>query len=72
VSRGWGFVLADGRISTCCFDGSGIGVFGSVDDKPETLSTKPYKLCESCNQTHVFPQHPDYVQRPASGLPVLS
>lgn len=71
VSRGWGFVLADGRISACCFDGSGVGVFGSVDDKPETLFTKPYSLCETCNQTHVLPEHPDYVQHPKRGLPVV-
>jgi hypothetical protein len=48
VKGGWGFVLADGRISTCCLDASGVGVIGTVDDPP--TETQPYVLCKTCNQ----------------------
>lgn len=64
VENGWGFVLADGRISACCFDGDGSGVFGRVEDRPQSLRTKPYKLCATCHQTQEFAAFPDYVQRP--------
>ena len=42
-------VLADGRISACCIDGSGDGTIGHVDDVVGSLRTKPYKLCKPCH-----------------------
>lgn len=42
-------VLADGRISRCCFDASGAGVIGTLADDLLQLNTSPYKLCETCH-----------------------
>lgn len=50
VRGGKAFVFADGRISRCAFDASGIGVFGSVRDDLTRLATSPYKLCATCDQ----------------------
>jgi hypothetical protein len=44
------FMFADGRVSTCAYDASGIGVLGHIDDDLDTLQTKPYKLCVGCDQ----------------------
>lgn len=44
------FVLADGRVSTCCYDASGAGVIGSVDDPIGSWGLQPYSLCSSCHQ----------------------
>jgi hypothetical protein len=54
LKLGWGVVLVDGRITTCCLDASGKGVVGHVDDPIESLTTegtglKPYELCQSCH-----------------------
>lgn len=43
-------VLADGRVSRCAFDASGIGVFGNVADDLSKLKTSPYELCRTCDQ----------------------
>lgn len=40
--------LADGRISTCCLDASGVGVIGHVNDDPESWNPKPFSLCKTC------------------------
>lgn len=45
------FVLADGRISTCCLDAQGIGIVGHVDDPVGSVQTKPYELCKKCYQS---------------------
>lgn len=50
VRGGKAFVMADGRISRCAFDASGIGVFGTVRDDLSRLATSPYKLCVTCDQ----------------------
>ena len=42
--------FADGRLSTCCLDASGIGFIGHVNNVIGTVLTKPYKLCASCYQ----------------------
>lgn len=47
---GWGFVLADGRISSCCFDADGSGVVGHVNDSLGSVCGKPYRLCKTCHQ----------------------
>lgn len=50
VRGGWSIVLADGRVSRCCFDASGIGVIGHIeDDTWEQWMTTPYKLCSTCH-----------------------
>ena len=47
--EGWGTVLVDGRVSTCCLDADGSGVVGHVTDDPATLAMKPFKLCQTCS-----------------------
>lgn len=49
IRGGWGMVMADGRITTCCFDASGIGVIGDVDSNIDELYVSPYELCKSCH-----------------------
>ena len=51
LRAGWGVILADGRITTCCLDADGAGVVGTVKDDPSTLALKPYKHCASCHMT---------------------
>lgn len=50
VIGGRAIVLADGRLSRCCLDASGAGVFGHITDDLATLSTSPYELCRTCDQ----------------------
>jgi len=38
LRSGWGVVLVDGRITTCCLDASAKGVVGHVDDPIESLT----------------------------------
>ncbi len=47
--QGWGAVLVDGRVTTCCLDADGAGVVGTVWDVPGSLSVKPYKHCDTCS-----------------------
>lgn len=47
---GWGAVLVDGRLTTCCLDASGKGVVGTVFDPPEDLKVQPFELCSGCHQ----------------------
>lgn len=47
--QGWGNVLVDGRITTCCLDAAGAGVVGTVHDEPGSLSIRPYSLCDGCH-----------------------
>lgn len=54
LSAGWGVVLVDGRITTCCLDASAKGVVGHVDDPIESLTVagtgiKPFALCGPCH-----------------------
>lgn len=48
LRNGMVMVMADGRITSCCLDASGVGVVGTIEDDLTTLQTKPYKLCETC------------------------
>lgn len=50
LREGRAYVLADGRVSTCCLDAYANGVVGHVLDLPGSLHVKPYKLCATCNQ----------------------
>ncbi len=49
LRQGWGVVLVDGRVTTCCLDATGGGTFGTVWDNPETLRMSPWKLCDGCH-----------------------
>lgn len=49
LRQGWGVILVDGRITTCCLDPDGSGVVGTVNDDPATLMLKPYSLCTGCH-----------------------
>lgn len=49
LKQGWGVVLADGKITTCCIDSEGLGVVGTVWDKPGSLFLKPFDLCKNCH-----------------------
>ena len=50
LGLGWGVVLSDGRMTRCCYDATGEGSFGHVDDPIGALSTSPWSLCEPCHQ----------------------
>lgn len=51
LHRGWGFVMSDGRVGTCCFDAQGAdGIIGHVNDEDlSTAEVRPYSLCCSCH-----------------------
>lgn len=53
LRSGWGVILVDGRVTTCCLDADGSGVVGTVTDDPETLMLKPWgdesKGCKVCH-----------------------
>jgi hypothetical protein len=50
VTGGKVFMFADGRISRCAFDASGVGVIGHIEDGLSKLETSPYVLCRTCDQ----------------------
>ena len=50
IKGGLAFVLADGRVSRCCFDADASGVFAHVDDLlPADLAMGAYKHCAKCH-----------------------
>lgn len=51
LRSGWGVVLSDGAITTCCMDAEGKGIIGNTKDTPCDLEMKPYSLCKSCYQS---------------------
>jgi hypothetical protein len=53
---GWGNVLVDGRISSCCLDAAAKGIIGHVDDDPRAgAMQQPFSLCNTCHMTIVEP-----------------
>jgi hypothetical protein len=50
VKEGRAFVMADGRVSRCCLDATGEGVFATLDDDLARFATSPYSLCRTCDQ----------------------
>lgn len=42
-------VMADGRVTTCCFDAEGAGVIGHIFNDLTEMEVKPYSLCEECH-----------------------
>ena len=49
LEQGWGCVLVDGRITTCCMDADGSGTVGHVMEPIGTKYLKPYGLCKTCH-----------------------
>jgi hypothetical protein len=53
---GWGNVLVDGRISSCCLDAAAQGIIGHVDDDPaKGAMQQPFGLCGTCHLTVIEP-----------------
>ena len=54
LRTGWGVVLADGRVTSCCLDATGAGVVGHVDDPIGSLAIGPWgdeKVgCTACHE----------------------
>lgn len=42
-------VMADGRVTRCCFDSTGDGVIATVDDDLSKHATSPWSLCATCH-----------------------
>lgn len=51
VVNGRAFLMADGRLSRCCFDSDGSGTICHVQEL-DRQETTPYHLCASCHQHH--------------------
>ena len=52
VTGGRVFVLADGRMSSCCFDATGDEAICNIAEfDPAIHTTRPYRLCKACHQT---------------------
>ena len=51
LALGWGVVLVDGSVTTCCLDAEKAGVIGTIWDDPLSLEVKPYKLCDTCHES---------------------
>lgn len=60
VPNGRVFVMADGRVSSCCLDANSTGVIGTVFDDLKSLQTKPYKLCQTCEYKLSLPNYAQY------------
>jgi hypothetical protein len=54
LRSGWGVVLSDGRVTTCCLDATGAGVGGHVDDPVGSLAIGPWGDervgCSACHE----------------------
>lgn len=51
VRGGRVFVLADGTVSSCCFDGTGDEPITTIKEfDPSHHFTRPFKLCKTCHQ----------------------
>ena len=57
LRSGWGVILVDGRITTCCLDAEakpeseGGGVIGDIWQPASTLRMKPWTGCASCHMS---------------------
>ena len=49
LRSGWGVVLSDGSITTCCLDAEGHGIIGHVNEPAREIDMLPYSLCENCH-----------------------
>ena len=48
-SDGWGVVMADGSITTCCMDSEGVNILGHVNDKIGSVMMEPKPMCANCH-----------------------
>lgn len=53
LKGGMAFVMADGNVTRCAFDGKGTGIIGTIHD--DHWTTAPYALCRDCNQDPGYP-----------------
>jgi hypothetical protein len=67
---GRAMVMADGRITSCCLDASGVGVIGHVDDEIGSVVTRPYSLCATCYQDIAIEGYEQRPAKPALSLPL--
>ncbi len=51
LKSGWGVILQDGQITTCCLDAENHGVVGTVWDDPGELNIAPFSLCDKCHMS---------------------
>jgi hypothetical protein len=51
IDSGKALVMADGRVTTCGLDASGIGVVGNIFDDVFAMRLRPYGLCAKCTHT---------------------
>ena len=52
VTEGWGVILVDGNISTCCIDAHGKQIIGDVfKSKPDEIVNSGGVLCKDCHMT---------------------
>lgn len=49
LQHGMVMACSDGSVSACCFDATGVGRVASLADDPATVTTRPSKLCLTCN-----------------------
>jgi hypothetical protein len=54
LRQGWGVVLVDGRIATCCLDADASSVVGNVHTPPALLKVQPWGNGETgCSKCHM-------------------
>lgn len=51
LRSGWGVILVNGNITTCCLDASEDGVIGDVWTDPNELYLEPFSLCDNCHMS---------------------
>jgi len=63
IVDGRAFLMADGRVSACCLDASGAGVFAELPHNAlDQEYTSPYSLCRTCHlnvDVHGYDQRAD-------------
>lgn len=62
LGKGWANVLVDGRLTVCCLDAAGKGVFAHVDDTHlmDTPLLQPFSLCSTCHMQ--VPEEKDLIE----------
>jgi len=53
---GWGTVLQNGDIVTCCMDAHGTHIVGNVADEIGSVNVAPFKLCGQCSLNIELPE----------------
>lgn len=49
LDKGQVMIMWDGRVTRCCLDAFGQGVFATTDDNLAELDVTPFALCEKCH-----------------------